>query len=71
MTSLAPTRSSLPDDDSEEDYGGRRRGRSGSHRERGRVWWRPNLHPRDDEQGELTLRERLVPSFAREPWWVA
>ncbi|MEY9930171.1 dolichyl-phosphate-mannose-protein mannosyltransferase [Catenulispora sp. GP43] len=71
MTSLAPTRSSLPDDDSEEDYGGRRRGRSGSHRERGRVWWRPNLTPRDDEQGELTLRERLVPSFAREPWWVS
>ncbi|MFL6116448.1 MAG: dolichyl-phosphate-mannose--protein mannosyltransferase [Catenulispora sp.] len=69
MTSLAPTRSTLPDDDSEDDYGRRRRG--GSHRERGRVWYRPNLRPRDDRQGELSLRERLVPSFAREPWWVS
>ena len=73
MTSLAPLHTELPDDgdgwsDGLPDTPPNRRRSFGDGREHGRTWWRPSLTPRPDRP---TLRERLVPPVAREPWWLA
>jgi dolichyl-phosphate-mannose-protein mannosyltransferase len=73
VTSLAPLHTPLPDGSGDgahsDDQAVSQWGLGFAYlRERGRQWWRPTGAPRE---ARSSLRERMVPSFAREPWWVS